>query len=107
MWPNPQETADLVTFTEKPLMENFIFCAVAKTVCPGYTTFYELRKCYIDEKWRNVSSFADEYLASMDAIFNVYDITPVYFVSILFLHKIIYQRKGWQDFLSLRLIICC
>ena len=26
MWPNPQETADLVTFTEtKPLMENFIF----------------------------------------------------------------------------------
>ena len=29
MWPNPQETADLVTFTEeKSLMENFIFSAV-------------------------------------------------------------------------------
>ena len=29
MWPNPQFRADLVTFTEKkPLMENFIFCAV-------------------------------------------------------------------------------
>ena len=28
MWPNPHETADLVTFTEETLMENFIFCAV-------------------------------------------------------------------------------
>ena len=27
MWPNPQETADLVTFTEESLMENFTFCA--------------------------------------------------------------------------------
>ena len=31
MQPNPQETANLLTFTEKKkksLMENFIFCAV-------------------------------------------------------------------------------
>ena len=28
MWPNPQFPADLVTFNEKSLMENFIFCAV-------------------------------------------------------------------------------
>ena len=28
MWPNSQETADLVTFMEEILMENFIFCAV-------------------------------------------------------------------------------
>ena len=28
MWPNPQETADLVTFIEKSLIENFIFGAV-------------------------------------------------------------------------------
>ena len=28
MWPNLQETADLVTFTEEALMGNFIFCAV-------------------------------------------------------------------------------
>ena len=28
MWTNSQETADLVTFTEQILMENFIFCAV-------------------------------------------------------------------------------
>ena len=29
MWPNPQETADLATFTEKIFkMENFIFRAV-------------------------------------------------------------------------------
>ena len=28
MWPDPQEIADLVTFTEKILMEDFIFCAV-------------------------------------------------------------------------------
>ena len=25
MWPNPQQTADLVKFTEETLMENFIF----------------------------------------------------------------------------------
>ena len=28
MWPNPQFPADLITFTVKSLMENFIFCAV-------------------------------------------------------------------------------
>ena len=28
MWPYPQEAADLVTFTEESLMENFIFCAM-------------------------------------------------------------------------------
>ena len=28
MRPNPQETADLVTFTEKYLFESFIFCAL-------------------------------------------------------------------------------
>ena len=28
MWPNPLETADLVTFTEKSLTENFVFRAV-------------------------------------------------------------------------------
>ena len=28
MWPNPQETTDLVTFTEEILNANFIFCAV-------------------------------------------------------------------------------
>ena len=27
MWANPQKSADLVTFTEEILMENFIFCA--------------------------------------------------------------------------------
>ena len=31
MWPNPQETSDLVTFSKKSLMENFIFCAVNVT----------------------------------------------------------------------------
>ena len=25
MWPNPQEIADLVVFTEKSLMENFFY----------------------------------------------------------------------------------
>ena len=28
MWPNPKQTADLVTFTAEFLMENFIFCTV-------------------------------------------------------------------------------
>ena len=31
MWPNPQETADLVTFTEQSLMKNFIFSGVNNT----------------------------------------------------------------------------
>ena len=35
MWPDPQETADLVTLLNKPLMENFIFCAV-KQLIEGY-----------------------------------------------------------------------
>ena len=28
MWPNRQETADLVTFTEDTLVESFVFCAL-------------------------------------------------------------------------------
>ena len=28
MWPNPQFFADVVTFTEEILIENFSFCAV-------------------------------------------------------------------------------
>ena len=32
MWPNPQETVDWVTFTEKSLMENFILCAMAVVI---------------------------------------------------------------------------
>ena len=28
MWPNPQKTADFVTFTEETFKENFIFYAV-------------------------------------------------------------------------------
>ena len=28
MWPDPQETVNLVRFTEKSLIENFIFCAL-------------------------------------------------------------------------------
>ena len=32
MWANMQETADLVIFTEKILLEKFIFCAVYNTV---------------------------------------------------------------------------
>ena len=28
MWPNPQFPADLVTFTEETVMENFIICAL-------------------------------------------------------------------------------
>ena len=32
MLPNPQETANLVTFTEEFLNENFIFCAVSTKI---------------------------------------------------------------------------
>ena len=32
MRPNLQETVDLVTFTEKNFIENFIFCAVVLSV---------------------------------------------------------------------------
>ena len=36
MSPNPQETADLVKFTEESLMEDFIFCAVTTTWRPKF-----------------------------------------------------------------------
>ena len=36
MWPNPQETADLVTFTEEILNGNFIFCALFSQKDPSY-----------------------------------------------------------------------
>ena len=39
MWPNPQELADLVTFTEEILTENFIFCAVWKKMILMVFTF--------------------------------------------------------------------
>ena len=32
MWPNSLETADLVTFTQEILIENFISCAMSVTV---------------------------------------------------------------------------
>ena len=32
MWPNLQETADLVTFTEETLIEIFIFCEVKASI---------------------------------------------------------------------------
>ena len=32
MWPNSLETADLVTFTQEILIENFIFCAMSITI---------------------------------------------------------------------------
>ena len=28
MWPNPQKTTDMDTFTEQILIENYIFCGV-------------------------------------------------------------------------------
>ena len=34
MWLNPQKTADLVTFTEENLNENFIFCSVYCIITP-------------------------------------------------------------------------
>ena len=41
MWPNPQETADLVTFTEKSLMENFIFWGAVSMITRSYLTYIE------------------------------------------------------------------
>ena len=48
MWPNPQETVDLVTFTEEILKGNFIFCAVLVTNtmliferCPTKHIYYD------------------------------------------------------------------
>ena len=34
MWPNPQFPADLVTFTEKSFMGNFISCAMLRRSVP-------------------------------------------------------------------------
>ena len=46
MWPNPQETVDLVTLTE----ENFIFCAVqkkTKSLPLSIFSCFLLRKCQV------------------------------------------------------------
>ena len=37
MGPNPQETADLVTFTEEILNEKFHFCAVVVTALDSHS----------------------------------------------------------------------
>ena len=43
MWPNPQESADLVNLLKKYLTENFIFCAVYKAgKTPYWDTFYAM-----------------------------------------------------------------
>ena len=39
MWPNPQFPVNLVTFTEKILIENFIFCAVVQFKWPYENSF--------------------------------------------------------------------
>ena len=45
MWPNPQETADLVTFTEEIHNGNFIFCAVRNEAWVGsfYPSYNRMR----------------------------------------------------------------
>ena len=43
MWQNPQETADLVTFTKKFLMDNFIF----------FTVFIQTSKDAFSRKYLN------------------------------------------------------
>ena len=40
MWPNLQETADLVTFTEEILKKNFIFCAASIRLGGQYSLIY-------------------------------------------------------------------
>ena len=42
MRPDPQESADLVTFTEQFLMESFIICAISNTL--NITGIYLLQK---------------------------------------------------------------
>ena len=51
MWPNPQEAADLVTFTEEILKENFIFvqCRVSCKV--------QLSRNYISFFWEKNQTF--------------------------------------------------
>ena len=39
MWPNPQFTADLLTFTEEILNRKVIFCAV---IAAGFYIFYHI-----------------------------------------------------------------
>ena len=49
MWPNLQETADVVTFTEEILNGNFIFCAMKTEHIPESTVWsvimFDLNAC--------------------------------------------------------------
>ena len=50
MWPNPQETAGLVTFTEEILIENVIFCAADDVAETGRNTKKNL---IFHQKWND------------------------------------------------------
>ena len=47
MWPNPQDPADLVTFTKESLMENFIFCAANYLQCLTFERLVSIKRSYI------------------------------------------------------------
>ena len=55
MLPNPQETADLVIFTEETLIEDFIFCAVVLGIARDqydkcFLRFSYLQICFLSYK---------------------------------------------------------
>ena len=64
MWSNPQETVDLVTFTEKILMENFIFCAVQGFLLKAFRGNFKMKvstKCFV---WGHSVQISDAVLFS-------------------------------------------
>ena len=60
MWPNPQETADLVTFTEEILNRKLHFLSRVKEtgkICPAWILFWQdLNACY---RWHKPKVFID------------------------------------------------
>ena len=58
MLPNPQETADLVIFTEEILIEDFIFCAVVLDIARD-----QYNKCFLRFSYLQIcfSSYKTKY----------------------------------------------
>ena len=61
MWPNPQETTDLVTFTEEIFNRNFIFCAVKYLARSSHYTGLSYGKLLFNDIHRKKLFYSSQY----------------------------------------------
>ena len=75
MWPNPQFSVDLVTFTEEILNENFIFCAAdIKSIWKFPWALCPFARVYLKKQ---TSNCADEVSFYMTDLYNITLVKPL------------------------------